>query len=85
MADPAIAANEKMMATSSPGLPRYFLQMSENSKISPCFAREIQKIKLVNNLHVVVKCKVLIGVSIKFKGDSWFAFTILVTDCLKES
>jgi len=40
MADPAIAANENNTAMSSPGLPRYFLQMSENSKSSPRFAGE---------------------------------------------
>lgn len=38
MADPAIAANENKTAMSSPGFPRCFLQMSENSKSSPRFA-----------------------------------------------
>ena len=36
MQAPALAASENNTAISSPGLPRYFLQMSENSKISPC-------------------------------------------------
>jgi len=36
MQAPALAASENNTAISSPGLPRYFLQISENSKISPC-------------------------------------------------
>lgn len=45
MADPAIAANENNTAMSSPGLPRYFLQMSENSKSSPRFAGGTENLK----------------------------------------
>ncbi len=50
MADPAIAANENNTAMSSPGFPRYFLHMSENSKTSPRFTRGINRVKLVNSL-----------------------------------
>ena len=38
MADPAMAASENITAISSPGFPRYFLQMSENSRTSPYLA-----------------------------------------------
>ena len=50
MADPAMAANENNTATSSPGLPRYFLQMSENSKISPCFAGGTENLTSINSM-----------------------------------
>lgn len=39
MAPPALAATENRIAMNSPGLPRYFLQISENSRTSPCFAK----------------------------------------------